>query len=463
MYTFLSYHQRVFPMHISVHGVGYVGLVCAVCLAKLGHDVMGVDIEPSRVRRLNEGDCFLYEQDLPELLNIQLQVGRLRFTHSPAEAIPLSSLHFVATGTPSLPDGNADLSQVYSVVEHIARGAMMDGLVVIKSTVPVGTGAQLQRFLDDALMRFNNPVTLHVVSNPEFLREGTAIHDFLQADRVILGGPPDVLNLLRDVYQPLVDSGVPLLCMSRESAELTKYAANAMLASRISFMNQISQIAEKTGANVDDIRVGMGTDHRLGPHFLHAGIGYGGSCFPKDVRALMQTARQFCCDTALLAAIEDVNAAQKYWAVAQLKQHFHLNLRGKTVGLWGLAFKPGTDDMRDASSLTIMRALLEEGVHLCVYDPAALETAQVCFSGSESIAWCSSAHGVLESGLDALVLVTEWPEFVSYDLKVLRESLGDAALLDGRNCFALADVAQHHFSSYYSVGRPNIKENSYAN
>ncbi|WP_051131828.1 UDP-glucose dehydrogenase family protein [Legionella tunisiensis] len=298
-------------MIISVYGAGYVGLVSAACLAKIGHQVLCVDIHTQRIRDLQEGRCPLYEEQLPELIQEQLQNGRLQFTTTLTQTIQQSSLHIIATGTPELPDKSADLSQVFSVIDSLINEIRSDAILIIKSTVPVGTGDIIQQRISDELLRRRAPYRVQVVSNPEFLREGCAVNDFLYADRIVLGGERSALIPLQEMYKPLTDQKIPLLCMSRRSAELTKYAANAMLACRISFINQISSIAEKMGAHIDDIQQGIGLDHRIGPHFLQAGIGYGGSCFPKDTRALLHTAKAIHAETSLLEAIETINQVQK--------------------------------------------------------------------------------------------------------------------------------------------------------
>lgn len=443
-------------MVIAIYGAGYVGLVSAVCFAKIGHQVICADINEARIATLLKGECPIYEDQLPQLLKEQLSGGRLQFTADLSYATRQATIHIIATGTPSLPDGSADLSQVVAVATHLAREATDHGILVTKSTVPVGTGDALQAHLNDELLRHDKPYHIDVVSNPEFLREGRAVHDFLHADRIIIGGDDEALTALKAIYQPLVQQGIPLLCMSRHSAELTKYAANAMLACRISFINQISRIAEKVGANIDEIQQGIGADQRIGPYFLQAGIGYGGSCFPKDGRALAQTARSLGVAVPMLDAIEMVNSMQKNWAIEQLNQHFNHELQNKIIGMWGLAFKPDTDDIRDASSLVIIEALLQAGAQLRLYDPAAMPAMRSCLALNEAITWCDSADDVLAYHLDALVIATEWQVFKAYDLSSLHMALQNAPIIDGRNCFELAYVEQAQLSYYYSVGRPLV-------
>ena len=441
-------------MILSVYGAGYVGLVSAVCFAKLGHTVFCADIDQQRIEKLVQGECPIYERELPQLLNEQLRSGRLHFTADIPYAMNQATVHVIATGTPSKSDGSADLSQVFAVVTQLARETKADGIIITKSTVPVGTGAEIETHIQQELLRLDKPYHFDVVSNPEFLREGTAVYDFLHADRIIIGGKPHAIEPLKAIYQPLVIQGIPLLCMSRESAELTKYTANAMLACRISFINQISRIAEKVGANIDEIREGIGLDHRIGPHFLQAGIGYGGSCFPKDGRALAQTAQAIGVDCSLLTAVETINQMQKNWVVEQLTTHFNSQLQNLTIGIWGLSFKPGTDDMREASSLVIIGSLLEAGVTLRLYDPQAMMAARLIVPEDKGITWCNSAEEVCQEQVDALVIATEWPEFKEYSLKILSNLLAAAPLIDGRNCFDLTQIETTTLSSYYSVGRP---------
>lgn len=442
-------------MIISVYGAGYVGLVSAVCLAKLGHQVICADIDTHKINRLQEGICTIYEEQLPELLQEQLESNRLSFTNNLSQAIQAADVHIIATGTPSQLDGSADLSQVFAVAIQIAQEAGKDGILVTKSTVPVGTGDAVQEAVNKELARCGNKTQLNVSSNPEFLREGTAVDDFLNADRIIIGGEQPALHSLKKIYQPLVDKGIPLLCMDRRSAELTKYSANAMLACRISFINQISQIAEEVGANIDDICQGIGLDFRIGPYFLQAGIGYGGSCFPKDVRALVQTAKSLAVDTSFLQSIDAINEAQKNWVFKSLSKHF-THLEGLTVGVWGLSFKPGTDDLREASSLVAIYSLLDAGAKLKVFDPVAMPAAQKLLDKHSAIEWCSAAENVL-NGVDALVIVTEWPEFKAFNLEVMKNKLNNAPVFDGRNCYALSKVATAQLT-YYSVGRPLIMD-----
>lgn len=443
-------------MKIAVYGAGYVGLVSSVCFAKLGHEVICVDINEERVNMLSRGESPIYEENLTGLLQEQLACARLSFTENIAKASRNAEVHIIATGTPGLDDGNADLSQVFSVVAALAEHTESSGLIVTKSTVPVGTGDEIEAFVISQLALGKKTHTLEVASNPEFLREGSAVSDFLNADRIIVGGNDEAIQILKNLYQPLIDKGVNFSGMSRRSAELTKYSANAMLACKISFINQISQLAEKLNANIDDVRHGIGLDNRIGPHFLLPGIGYGGSCFPKDVRALIQIAHSNGVDSRFLEAIDAVNETQKNWVFSKLNKHFNQELSGLKIGLWGLAFKPGTDDMREASSVVAINALIQAGVKMLVYDPAANKAARKLYKDSGEITWCNSAEAVLDANLDALVIATEWPEFRNFSLTKLRDSLGTAALFDGRNCFELNAIQEAQFACYYSIGRPVV-------
>lgn len=443
-------------MKITVFGAGYVGLVSAVCLAKIGHAVHCVDVNESRITALIAGECPIYEAQLPELLTEQQQLQKLTFdTHWLSDA----DIYLIAVGTPGLDDGNPDLSQVFALAEHIAEKAEQDCVVIIKSTVPTGTGDRVEKRMIQRLQQLDKALQIAVVSNPEFLREGRAVADFLQADRIIAGGTPTALETVKQMYQPLIDKGTPFLMMDRCSAELSKYAANAMLACKISFINQISQLAEHTGADIESVRQAIGSDSRIGGQFLQAGVGYGGSCFPKDVRALAKSAQQYGLDTSLLESIEAVNTIQKNWIVKKLLQHYSGKLYGLTIALWGLAFKPETDDLREASSLVIMNALLEAGATLRVYDPVAMPAAKKLFSLAQAIVWCDNAQEVFCDELAALAIVTEWSEFKQFPLSILREGLSqNAIVIDGRNCFDLSAVQAIGLPVYYSVGRPLIME-----
>ncbi|MDX1836645.1 UDP-glucose/GDP-mannose dehydrogenase family protein [Legionella taurinensis] len=444
-------------MNVVVYGAGYVGLVSAACFAHMGHRVVCVDVDEARIAALLDGQCPLHEEGLPAMLKEQIHANRLVFTSNLSEAVPSASLHVIAVGTPGREDGSADLSQVYDVASQVVKHAATDGVLVIKSTVPVGTGDLLAAHVHRQLQEQKKNQRIHLASNPEFLREGSAVYDFLNADRIVIGGNRAALDTLTRFYEPLVQKGIPLLTMSQRSAELTKYAANALLATKISFINYISQLAQQTGANIDEVREGMALDHRIGPHFLQPGIGYGGSCFPKDVKALSHSARLAGLETRLLDAVERVNHQQKQWLVRQLSTFFNEKLAGLNIGLWGLAFKPGTDDLREASSLVILKALLDAKANVFVYDPAAMNPARELFKGEAAITWLSSARDVLQHKLHALAIITEWPEFKHYPLVELQKQLGTAPVFDGRNCYCLEAATQAGLL-YYSVGRPVVNQ-----
>ncbi|MCA0403970.1 MAG: UDP-glucose/GDP-mannose dehydrogenase family protein [Proteobacteria bacterium] len=443
-------------MLISVYGAGYVGLVSAACLAKIGHEVICADINEHKIASLMRGECPIYEKDLPELLAEQFKQKKLIYTSDLNLAIKKANIHIIATGTPSTADGEADLSQVYAVARTIALNAEKDLIIVTKSTVPVGTNDNLQAFINELLVEHKKGIKIEVASNPEFLREGTAVYDFLNADRIIIGGCEKSLELLEEMYLPLREKGIPLLRMNLRSAELTKYSANAMLACRISFMNQISQMAESFDANIEDIKQGLALDPRIGSLFLNAGIGYGGSCFPKDVRALIHTAKKTSLNASMLQAIEAINEEQKHWVFKKVNKHFNGKLQGLVLAVWGLSFKPGTDDLREASSLVAIDELLKAGVKIRVFDPIAMPHCQKNYEANAHIQFCSSAKDVFSEEIDGLIIMTEWAEFAKYSLSDLKESLNEAPLFDGRNCFAIKDVKLNQLSYYYSVGRPVV-------
>lgn len=436
-------------MKLSIYGAGYVGLVTAACFAKLDHHVVCVEINQSKLTALKQGICPIYEQDLPALLQQQRDLGNLTFTDDLTQAIAHAAIHLIAVGTPELVDGSADLSQLEQAVLAIAHQSERDSLIVIKSTVPIGTGDRLQQQLT------NLAKPIRIAANPEFLREGSAVHDFLHADRIVVGGDPIALSCLTELYQPLIQQGIPLVTMSRCSAELTKYAANALLATKISFMNYMSQLADRLGANIDEVRQGLALDPRIGEHFLNAGIGYGGSCFPKDIKALVHTTKTIGLDSHLLDAVTTINEQQKHWVFQRLNQHFNHQLADLRIGLWGLAFKPNTDDLRQASSLTIIDDLIQAGAILRVYDPQAMPALQNRNGYSSAIEYCQTAATVVAEPLDALIIATEWAEFKQYPLKQLQQQLQLAPVFDGRNCYDLQEIAKAGLI-YYSVGRPTV-------
>lgn len=439
-------------MKIAVVGSGYVGLVAGACFADTGNDVICVDINEEKVEGLRKGIIPIYEPGLEDLVLRNTSSERLTFTTSLKDAVEKSEIIFIAVGTPQDEDGSADLSHVLSVARGI--GQYMNGpkLIVDKSTVPVGTAALVTKTVRE--------VTKHdfeVVSNPEFLKEGAAIDDFLKPDRVIVGVSSEKAErMMRELYAPFVRTNNPILFMDVPSAEMTKYAANAMLATRISFMNEVSALCEKVGANIDSVRVGIGTDTRIGMPFLFPGIGYGGSCFPKDVQALIKTAKEHGVELKIGKAVEEVNFEQKESLVKKIAAHYgNKNVTGKTFAMWGLAFKPRTDDVREAPAAVVCKQLINLGARIQAYDPEAMGTFKQSFGENEKLTYCDSNYGALK-GADALIICTEWNAFRQPDFKRIRETLNEPLVFDGRNIFSLNEMAQLGFN-YYSVGRPTVK------
>ena len=436
-------------MKLCVVGTGYVGLVAGTCFAESGNDVVCVDNVAAKVDALRQGKVPIYEPGLEELIRRNTTEGRLTFTTDLADAVRKSLVCFIAVGTPSGHSGAADLSAVMDVGREIARH--MDGyrVVVTKSTVPVGTWAQLH-----AVMA---PLTTHdfdIVSNPEFLKEGAAIDDFMKPDRVVIGSVgPKAIEVMRELYEPFVRTGNPIITMDNTSAEMTKYAANALLATRISFMNEIANLCERTGADVDQVRRGIGYDRRIGHHFLFPGAGYGGSCFPKDVRAVITTAREHGMEFPLMAAVEDVNESQKHRLVLKVVDEFGPNLRGKHFAVWGLAFKPRTDDMREAPSITVVEGLLKRGGTVSVHDPEALHEAKKLFG--ERVSYHRVNYEAL-AGADALLIVTEWNEFRRPDFPRMRQLMRQPMILDGRNLYE-PEVMREQGFTYLPIGRTPVR------
>jgi UDPglucose 6-dehydrogenase len=436
-------------MRIGVIGSGYVGLVTSACLADSGNHVMAIDNDERKIAELSAGRCPIFEPGLGELLTENLRAGRLRFSTDLTEGVCGARVVFIAVGTPPRPDGSADLSVVEFVAAQTARSLDSPTVVVIKSTVPVGTGARVEE-----LIRGVCPHTCHVVSNPEFLKEGNAVNDFLRPDRVVIGAE-DVAagDTVAELYRPFVRNNKPILRMSRAASELTKYAANAYLATRISFINEIADICECYGVDIDEVRRGIGSDERIGYHFMYPGIGYGGSCFPKDVQALASTARAGDVKCSLLEAVHERNLYQREAMVQRIRNRLGPDLRGRRIAVWGLAFKPKTDDIREAPAIGIISALLEQGVNVVAYDPRAEGPAREVFH--EQVAYDNDAYLALR-GADALLICTEWNEFRSPDFERMRHELKRPLIFDGRNLYEPAAVARYHFE-YHSVGRPPIR------
>jgi len=432
-------------MKVCVVGTGYVGLVAGTCFAECGNDVICVDVDERKLAMLREGKSPIYEPGLEELLRRNQREGRLSFTNDLAAAVKKSLFCFIAVGTPEHADGSADLSAVLAVAAAV--GSAMDGyrIVVDKSTVPVGTADRVRQAIA--------AVTSHpfdVVSNPEFLKEGAAIEDFMKPDRVVIGSTsPKAIELMQELYAPFVRTENPIFVMDNRSAEMTKYAANALLATRISFMNEVANLCERVGADVNLVRKGVGSDRRIGPSFLFPGIGYGGSCFPKDVQAMIHTAEEYGLDSAMLRAVDAVNDRQKHVLVHKVKAHFGGSLRDRVFAIWGLSFKPRTDDMREAPSLTVVEGLLKAGSEVRVHDPEALHEAKRYFG--ERVRYCETYYDALD-GADALLILTEWNEFRRPDFARMKKLLKQPVVFDGRNLYEPADMAELGFV-YHSIGR----------
>jgi len=439
-------------MKITIFGTGYVGLVTGACLAEMGNRVVCVDIDAAKVERLKRGEIPIYEPGLESIVRRNHASGQLDFTIDAAPAIAHGDVIFIAVGTPPDEDGSADLKYVLEVARTIGRHLDRYAVVVNKSTVPVGTADRVRETVAAELAARNATIEFDVVSNPEFLKEGAAVEDCLRPDRIIVGASSErAVALLRKLYAPFNRNHDRMVVMDERSAELTKYAANAMLATKISFMNEIANIAERVGADVELVRQGIGSDPRIGYHFIYPGAGYGGSCFPKDVQALERTARSHGYDARLLSAVEAVNLQQKAKLFELISRHFDGRLAGRTIALWGLAFKPNTDDMREASSRRLMEALWEAGAKVRAFDPEAREEASRLYGERDDLLLCEHAYDALQ-GADVLVVVTEWKAFRSPDFARIRAALVDPAIFDGRNLYDPAAVEEAGLA-YYGIGR----------
>ena len=432
-------------MRVAVVGTGYVGLVVGTCLAESGNHVICVDIDAVRIQMLTDGKVPFYEPGLEELVKRNSKEGRLSFTTNLEEGVQNSSLIFIAVGTPPNDDGSVDLSAVFAVAEGI--GKTMNGykIIITKSTVPVGTTRKIKNAISE--------LTKHefdVVSNPEFLKEGNAVNDFMKPDRVIIGVENTrVAEIMKELYAPFVRTENPIIIMDIESAEMTKYAANALLATKISFMNEIANFCERIGVDVENVRKGIGADKRIGYQFLFPGVGYGGSCFPKDVKALIKMAENHGYELKIVKAVDEVNFAQREKFFLKILGHFNGNLKDRKIAVWGLAFKPGTDDMREAPSITIINKLLEHGARVQAHDPKANETAQRIFG--TRITYFDDSYEALR-GADALVLITEWPEFRNPDFERIKELMKTPVVFDGRNIYNPDKLRKMGFT-YYGIGR----------
>lgn len=444
-------------MKLAVIGTGYVGLVAGVCFAEAGNDVLCVDVDESKLERLRAGELTIYEPGLEHLFVRNLREERLHFTNDLAAAVAHAEIVFLALPTPQAESGEADLSYILNCAREIGGLLEKYTVVVTKSTVPVGTADKVRATIAQALSERDADVEYDVASNPEFLREGVAVDDFLKPERVVIGtDSPRAEKLLRELYHPFVLSGNPILTMDARSAEITKYAANAMLAVRISFMNEIASLCEACDANVDFVRLGIGLDSRIGKRFLFAGTGYGGSCFPKDVSALVMTGREFDAPQRLSEATQQINQDQKKTLLPRIEAHFDGDLTGKRFAVWGIAFKPNTDDIREAPALVIIEELVRRGATVSAYDAEAMIPAQKALASlGEAVNFAHNPYEACNEA-DALIIVTEWNSFRDPDWGQMHELLKNPVIFDGRNIYELETAAEHGFT-YYSIGRPVIQ------
>jgi UDPglucose 6-dehydrogenase len=439
-------------MKITVFGTGYVGLVQGAVLADAGHSVTCVDIDESKLARLNQGEIPIYEPGLEPIVKANHAQGRLVFTSDAKQALHQVEVVFIAVGTPPDEDGSADLKHVLNVAQTIGQHLQDYAVVVNKSTVPVGTASNVHAVITQSLAKRNAEIPFDVVSNPEFLKEGAAVADCQRPDRIVIGTDSQrAEKVLRELYEPFNRNHDKIIVMGIRSAELTKYAANCMLATKISFMNELANLAEAVGADIESVRQGIGSDQRIGYHFIYAGAGYGGSCFPKDVSALVRTAEQIGYDPMILNAVEARNRAQKKVIFEKIKNHFNGDLAGKTIALWGLSFKPNTDDMREAPSRVLMEALWEEKVKVQAYDPAAMEETQHIYGQQAFLQLCGTKEAALQ-GADALVIMTEWRQFKAPDFDFIKQALKQPLVFDGRNLFDPQRMREKGFV-YKGIGR----------
>jgi len=439
-------------MKITVIGSGYVGLVSGACLAEVGNDVLCLDVDANKIRILTEGGIPIYEPGLEAMVKRNKEAGRLRFTTDIPAAVAHGDIQFIAVGTPPDEDGSADLQYVLAAARNIGQHMTGYKVVVDKSTVPVGTADKVRAAISEVLTSRGTQINFSVVSNPEFLKEGAAIDDFMKPDRIVVGVSDDqAANMMRQLYAPFQRNHERLIVMDVRSAELTKYAANAMLATRISFMNELANLAEKLNADIELVRQGIGSDPRIGYHFLYPGCGYGGSCFPKDVQALVRTAHAAGQDLKVLQAVEDANEAQKHVLAKKIVAHFGEDLSGKKVALWGLAFKPNTDDMREAPSRVLIAELFNRGASVRAYDPVAIHETQRIYGAEPRLEYAQNPMDALEDA-DMLVIVTEWKEFRAPDFSTIKAKLKTPVIFDGRNLYEPAHVRAAGLE-YFAIGR----------
>lgn len=440
-------------MKVTVFGIGYVGLVQGAVLAEIGHDVICVDIDSEKVKNLENGQIPIYEPQLEGLVKENYSAGRLKFTTNAALGVKHGEVQFIAVGTPPDEDGSADLKYVLSVAETIAEHMENNCIIINKSTVPVGTADKVRVRVEQTLaIHGRSHIKFDVASNPEFLKEGSAVADCMRPDRIIIGTDnPDTETVLRDLYSPFNRNHEKIIVMDVRSAELTKYAANCMLATKISFMNEIAGLSELLGADIEMVRKGIGSDPRIGYHFIYAGSGYGGSCFPKDVQALIQTSNQLDFDAKLLKSVETRNGEQKKVLFNKIFKYFNGDIEGKVFSLWGLSFKPNTDDMRDAPSRVLMESLWKHGAIVQAFDPVAMEETQRIYGNRNDLSLCGTKEGALK-GSDALVIITEWQAFKAPDFEIVKQQLSQPVVFDGRNLFDPMKMADNGIE-YFSIGR----------
>lgn len=435
-------------MKISVIGTGYVGLVSGTCFAEIGHEVTCIDIDPKKIEMLKNGESPIYEPGLNDLLQRNIKSGRLNFSTDLA-SISKSKSIFLAVGTPSGDDGSADLSYLYKAAQDVAHQISDDAIIVIKSTVPVGTCTKIKELVAQTTKK-----KFHIVNNPEFLKEGSAIEDFMRPDRVVIGHNDEyAANAMNELYEPLVKQGNPIYMMSNLSAEMTKYAANCFLATKISFINDIARLCDTVGADINEVRKGISSDQRIGAHFLYPGPGYGGSCFPKDVKALLYTAKQYGTNLRIVEATEDVNDDQKKYMFEKIMKHFGGNIKGKTFGMWGVAFKANTDDVRESPAMSMVNALIENGATVNFFDPVATENFYKVIDSKfhANMKDFPNKYDCL-NGADALITMTEWREFSFPDFDEVKSRLKSSIIFDGRNLFKTDKVQEHGFT-YYAIGK----------
>jgi len=440
-------------VRITIIGTGYVGLVTGACFADFGNDVLCLDIDADKIALLNNGGIPIYEPGLAALVARTREAGRLRFTTDIEQSVEHGEVQFIAVGTPSDDDGSADVHNVLAAAKNIAQYMNEHKVVVDKSTVPVGTAERVQAVMQEGLRARGADIPFGVVSNPEFLKEGAAVEDFMRPDRIVIGSSDEqAATIMRQLYAPINRAQDRVIVMDTRSAELTKYAANAMLATRISFMNELANLSEKLGASIELVRKGIGSDPRIGYQFLYAGCGYGGSCFPKDIKALQHSAGEYGMQLTIVDAVEKVNRTQKQRILDKIRTRFGEQLDGKRFAIWGLAFKPNTDDMRDAPSRVVISGLLARGATVCAYDPVAIEEAQRVMSREKGVSYAQSPVDALDDA-DALVIATEWKEFRSPDFAAIKTRLKQPVVIDGRNLYE-PEMMRDLGIEYLSIGRP---------